>query len=143
MAPPIRRAFTAPRGKIYINEILVGWATSIRGSETITQFPVRELGDIDPKEFGAVDRTVELSIGLVRIPGESLQQQGVWPRGETLDVLNFPPMNLVLYDQLLSKPLYKVEGMAPQTRDFTLDLGTVVMKNASFVAIRLLDEEDA
>lgn len=143
MAEPQRQAFSAPRGKLYINEILVGWVTSVRGSETITQFPVRELGAIDPVEITPVDRSVEFTCGLVRIPGESLQQMGIWPRGETLDVINWPAMSMVLYDQKFDKALYRIEGAKPQTRDFTLDLGTVMMKNASFLALRLFDEQEA
>lgn len=136
-------AISGARVQLLLNGQVVGYATGVSGNETINQAPVEILGDIDAVEHVAVGRTVTLSADFVRIIDSSLQAQGVWPRGGTDDVLDFPEMDAVIFDRLGDKPIYKAVGVVPETRGWTVARGGLMSKNATFRARRLFDEVDS
>lgn len=133
------------RAILLAGNVEVGYATGVSATETINQVPIEALGDAYVKEHELVGVVVSMSADFVRMKLASLQAQGFWPRGETIDLLAFngTPLTWVLYDQVADRPIYKVEGVVAETRSWRLDRGSVLTTNASFRGIRMLDEVDA
>lgn len=119
----------------------IGWATGVNAQETIEYAPIDVLGDIDVKGHEPLRRTVSMSAAFVRIKDESLQVSQAWPRGKTLDVVAWQEMDAILYDQVSGKPIFKIEGVYPQTQSWQIQKGSVVTVNATFYAKRMYDEK--
>jgi hypothetical protein len=134
MAGTTRRAFSAAGVDFRINGKKVGAGQSVRGTITITNQPVGELGNIDLIEHVPTQRLVNFSVGIVRLAGRSLKAQGFWPSGGTLDVLNFAEMVAEIWDRRGGSPIYTFEGVRPASHDFSIDLGGILMENAAFDA---------
>lgn len=138
-----RRAFSSARCRFLMNGVEVGWGTRVSGSEAITNMKVKVLGELDVQDIVPTDRDVSFNVGFVRIVKESLQLQGVWPRGETVDILTWPLMSVELYDRIEDGPIYKIEGARAATRNWNVDQGGILMVDANYDAIRMKDEQEA
>jgi hypothetical protein len=135
------RAFAGARARLYFRGgQLAGWCTGVRGSENIQLQRVDVLGDIDSKEIEPVSRTVTMTADFVRILGNSLQEQGHWPRGGTAEVVNFPPMDCQVFDEIGETPIYSFQGLVCETRNFTVDRQGLMTVNATFQATKVFDE---
>lgn len=135
------RPFSGPRAKIYANgNILVGYATRVSGVETIQLVRDDVLGDIFTKDIEPVGVTVQFTVEKVRLIDESLQALGVWPRGGTIDYINFPELQFSIYDQVGDKAIYTVLGAKPESRNWSVDARGLMSTNATFQAKRLVDE---
>lgn len=143
MAGPNERAISSAGCTFRINNKKVGSGQSARFSEAITNQPRFELGDVDAQEHVPTQRVVSLSVGLVRLKRRSLKAQGINPRGGTFDVLNFPEMVAELWDESEDVPIAKVEGVRFANQDISVDVGGIVMVQATFDARRLFDEFDS
>ncbi len=132
------------RARLYFNgTTLAGWCTGVRISENMQLQRVDVLGNIDSEEIEPVGRQVTMTADFVRILGESLQEQGIWPRGETLDVLNFPEMSAVIYDEVGGDAIFTLEGVVCESRNFQIDRQGLATTNATFQVRRLYDESGA
>lgn len=139
----LQRGVSGARAKVLINNQEVGWATGVDITENIDQLPVEVLGDIDVVEHEPNRRTVTVSVRTLRILKKSLQAMGIWPRGGTADVINFPPMDLMVYDAVGDAPIDRVTGVKANSRQLALDRAGLYSTNASFVARRLYDEQES
>lgn len=136
------KSFGGARAKILVRGIEVGYATGVSGNEMIAQVPVDVLGDAYTKEHELVGITVSMSADFVRMRQESLVQQGLWPSGDTADLLAFndAPMTWDVYDQSTDKIVERIEGVVCESRGWRVDRGSVMMTNASFRGIRMTDD---
>ena len=136
------KSFGGARAKILVNGIEVGYATGVSGNEAIAQVPIEALGDAYVKEHELVGITVSLSADFVRMRQESLIQQGLWPTGDTDDLLAFndTPMTWDVYDQSTDKVVERIDGVVCESRGWRVDRGSVMMVNASFRARRMTDD---
>jgi hypothetical protein len=132
--------FSGARAKLIINGSEIGFATGVSASEQIQLQRVDVLGNIDSKEIVPVSRVVSVQADFVRITNESLNELGIMPRGETVDVLNFPEITLEVYDQISDVPVWRVEGARCESRAWQVQSGSIVTVNASFQARRIFDE---
>lgn len=131
---------SAPRAKLIIDGNEIGYASNISATENIALQRVDVLGDIDSKEIVPVGRSVSVQAGFVRISGESLKDLGMIPRGGTLEVLNFAEITIEVYDQVGDFPVWRIEGCRAESRNWTVQAGSIVSTNASFQARRIYDE---
>jgi|6_EtaG_2_1085325.scaffolds.fasta_scaffold48260_2 hypothetical protein len=137
-------AFSGARARLYFNgNQLAGWCTGVRGTENIQLQRVDVLGDIDSQEIEPVARTVTMTADFVRILGDSLQAQGLWPQGGTPDVVNFPEMSAVIFDEIDQTAVYTLEGVKCESRNFQVDRQGIMTLNATFQARKLHDETGA
>ena len=90
--------FSVARAKLIVNGAEIGFATGVSASENIQLQRVDVLGNIDSQEIVPVNRVVSVQADFVRITNESLNELGIMPRGNTIDVLNFPEITLEVYD---------------------------------------------
>jgi len=136
------RAFSGARAKLFFDTSKeVGWATGVNGQETIQLQRIDVLGNIDSVEIEPIGRSVSVTMDLVRIIGKSLQEMGIWPRGGTAEVIDFPEMSIEVYDSIGDKPIYKIVGAKAETRSWRVDRGGVMSKNVTFQARRMFDEQ--
>lgn len=142
----MEKVFSGARAKLYFNTALgqveAGFATGISVNESHQLQRVNVLGNLDSEEIIPTSRSVDVRCDLVRISGRSLRQLGIWPKGQTVDVLNFPELTIVVYDGVENKIVAQIEGARCETRSFQVQAGAVVSENASFQAKRLKDEAD-
>ena len=138
-----KRAIAGARARLLVNGKEVGWATGVGCQETITVVAVDVLGNVDAEELEPVHRAVTFTADFVRIKKSDLMAMGLWPRGTTPQVVDFPPLTIEVYDGIADAPIYKVEGAKPQSRNWRVDRGGLMTINASFMALRLYDEIDA
>ena len=142
----MEKVFSGARAKLYFNtatgQVEAGFATGISVNENHTLQRVNVLGNLDSEEIIATSRTVDVRCDLVRISGRSLRTLGIWPKGQTVDVLNFPELTIVVYDGVENKIVAQIEGARCETRSFQVQAGAIVSENASFQAKRLKDEAD-
>ena len=118
----------------------IGWCTGVSAQESVEYTPIDVLGEIDVYGHEPIRRTVSMSASFVRIKNESLQQQSVWTKGDTADVVAFAAMEAILFDAVSGVPIFKLEGVYPQTRNWQVQKGSVVTVNATFYARRMTDE---
>jgi len=137
------RAFSGARARLYFEgDVLAGWCTGVRGSENIALQRVDVLGELDSEEIEVVGRTVTMTADFVRIIGSSLQAQGFWPKGARDEVINFPEMVAVIFDEVGGDRVYKLEGVKCESRNFTVDRQGLCTVNATFQAKRMYDETE-
>lgn len=118
----------------------IGWATGVSAQETLEYAPIDVLGEIDVYGHEPVRRTVSMSASFVRIKNDGLVTQGAWVAGDTASVLGFGPMDCVLFDSIGGTPLFKLEGVYPQTRNWQIQKGSVITVNATFYARTMSSE---
>jgi hypothetical protein len=129
------------RARLYFNgTTLAGWCTNVRVNENTQLQRVDVLGDIDSQEIEPIGRTVTMTADFVRILAESLEEMGIWPRGGTAEILNFPEMSATIFDEVSGNAIYSVEGIRAESRNFTFDRGNLAQVNATFQARRVFDE---
>lgn len=133
--------FSGARAKLIVNGTEIGFATGVSASENIQLQRVDVLGNIDSQEIVPVNRVVSVQADFVRITNESLNELGIMPRGNTIDVLNFPEITLEVYDQVGDSPVWRVEGARCESRSWQVQSGSIVTVNASFQARRIFDEQ--
>ena len=96
-----------------------------------------------PKASGRMDRYTATYMSRVRIKRRSLREVGIWPRGETPDVIEFPSFTAVLMDKIDNTPILSIEGVKPETMNFSIDRAGIMMENATFRGLRMFDEIDS
>lgn len=134
--------FSGARAKLIVNGQEIGFATGVSASENIQLQRVDVLGNIDSQEIVPVSRVVSIQADFVRITNKSLNELGIMPRGNTVDVLSFPEITLEVYDQIGDAPVWRVEGARCESRSWQVQSGSIVTVNASFQARRIFDEQD-
>jgi len=141
----VGRSIGGARALALIDGKEVGYATGVSATETITQIPVEALGDAYVKEHEPVAVVVTATLDSVRLSLASLREQGVWPRGDTADLIAFQetPLTLIVFDDIEDRPIWKVEGLVPETLTWRIDRGSLMTTNATFRGRRMFDEYDA
>ena len=134
------KAISVAAAVLFLGDKEVGWCTGVSAQETVEYAPIDVLGDIDVYGHEPIRRTVSMSASFVRIKNESLKEQSVWAKGETADVISFAAMEAILIDTTDGTPIFKLEGVYPQTRNWQVQKGSVVTVNATFYAKRMTDE---
>jgi len=139
------RAFAGARAIVFAEtatgKMELGWAQGINGQENISLQRVDVLGDIDSVEIEAVGRTVSFTVDYIRILDKSLAELGMWPRGGTSVVLDFPELHFEIYDHVDDVVRWKIEGAKPESRSWRVDRSGVMTNNATFQARKLYDEK--
>ena len=135
------RGISGARAELYFDGTkLAGWATGVSATENIQNQRIDVLGNIDTEEIEPVGRSVTMTADFVRILGTSLQEMGIWPKGGTADVVNFPPMDAILFDAVGTTPIYKVKGLKAENKSWRVDRTGVMTVNATFQGIKMNDE---
>jgi hypothetical protein len=136
------RAISGSRAKLFLGDTEVGFAVNVSGTETQMLQRIDAMGDAYSKEIVAVRRVASFTAAHVRIKNGSLKALGAMARGSTTNILNFPPLTALLYDDLLDEPIEKITGCVAEQRSWSVDAAGIVNENVSFQAIRMKDEDE-
>jgi hypothetical protein len=145
---PLFRPLSSPRCLLYFGKHPIALATGFQVREAITQFPVEVLGDVYVKSHETVAIRVSGSFDTMHVlsrPLSGLTDDAgpLWPRGETLEVIQYEPLTVTLVDALTGKYVLRLNSMMPESRTWTVAAGSVLMENGSFVAISVSEHKDA
>jgi hypothetical protein len=136
----VARVFSGARARLFFGDTLMGFCTGISGSVNTQLVRIDVLGNIDSEEIERVGRTVSFTADFVRLLGKSLQEHGIFPRGDTAYAINFPPLTAVVYDHVGDSVVYRIEGVVGENVSWRVDRSGVMTENATFQAIKLVDE---
>ena len=142
------RIITGARARFSINGKKIGYATNVAGSEEIEYQPVEVLDNIEVEEFVPTAYRVTFTASLVRIVGETLKSEGLFPKSGSspedhlTNILLQGDMVCTLEDSKTSKILMTLEQVKIQSRNFTINARGIVGKDVTFVATRMRDESE-
>ena len=136
------RSISGRRAKIFVNDTEVGFCTGISATETQGLTRVDACGDSYSKEITVNGRATAGTVNFVRIFKGSAKALGFMARGDTVSILNFPPVNLVIFDTIEDTPLETITGAVFENRSWQLDAAGVITSQAGFQAIKMLDEDE-
>lgn len=138
------RTFAGARAKIFAEgakgKVQVGFATGVSGQENIQLQRIDVLGDIDSTEIEPVGRTVSFSCDYVRMLDNSLQEQGIFPRGGTEVVITFEELTFEVFDEISDIARWTIEGAKSESRSWRVDRSGVMTGSVNYQARRLHDE---
>jgi hypothetical protein len=116
----------------------IGWATGVNVSENIQTQRVDVIGEIDSQEIIPVRRTATISVDAIRISKQALEDNGVWQKGSTSDILNAGSISMSVIDETNGDTLLTLEGCRPTTRNFRVDSSSLFSENLSFEVRRVV-----
>lgn len=134
-----KRAASGANYFLDVDGVTVGWATGANFQQTVQHAPISVLGNIDVEEHAPTQRTASLSIANVHIEKYTLADMGLWPRGETADVVNFPAKTVALKNTDTGEVEYALRGVRAQSQNLSLQKGGILTGSATFYVIKLDD----
>ena len=145
--PEKGRVFTGARARLMVHGKKIGYATNVAGSEEIQYDPIEVLDNIQVEEFVPVAYRVTLTASKVRIVGESLKTQGLFPPIGTspeehlTNILLSGDMSAVIEDSKSpGASIAKYEQVKIASQNYTVNARGVVGEDVTFVAVRSSDE---
>jgi len=126
--------------RLFLGDTEVGYGVSSGGSETQMLQRVDVLGDMYSKEVVPTRRAASMTLSIVRIREGSIKALGGMARGNTVEILNFPPLTIVVYDPISEKAIETLTGAVCEQRTWNTDAVGLFSENVSFQGIRLKDE---
>lgn len=107
-----------------------------------TQFmPERELGSLSDVGHAPVRRTVRGTFDQFVIRNNSVMAQGLVQRTDSA-VLTASSSNFELYDRINQRTAMMVYGFRVESENYSVQDGSIMMSNGTFVAIALTDETE-
>ena len=128
------------RARLKVNGAIVGFAGGVSGSESVDLEPVDVLGLLEVKEFVPVAYRCTLSAQIFRVVGNSLKQQGIFPKEN--DILTSGDLTVTVEDRLTGRTVAQFEEVKCQEHSFDITARGIVSENTNFCCIRLKDEAD-
>lgn len=139
--------FAGARAKIFATTATgrqqVGFATGVSGQENIMLQRIDVLGDIDSTEITPVGRTVSFSCDYVRMLKNSIQEQGMFARGDTEAVITFDELTFEIEDDISGEVVWTIVGAKSESRSWRVDRSGVMTSSVSYQARKLFDEKGA
>ena len=140
---------TGARAKFSINGLMLGYTTSIRLNEELTQEPVKVLGQLEAIENVETAYNVSFTATGVRVRNKTLKSLGISPlAGSTpeallANVLNHAEMTAIIEDKKTGTIIYQIERVKVATISLNIPAQGVATLDMTFTAIKLKDEGDA
>lgn len=127
---------------IYLGDNEVGAGVASSGSEVQMLDRVDVLGNIYTKEIVPVRRQASWSLSLVRFRDGSIKDIGGMAVGDSVEILNFPPLTLVALDKVTDDPVETLTGAVCEQRSWSIDASGIFSESVSFQGIRMLAGEE-
>lgn len=143
------RVFSGARARFVWNNLPIGFAAGINGSEDIQYEEVAVLDNLAVMEYVPVGyrvsfsaqifRTVALALGVSTFdkPG-SLQEQQVFPRFD--QILRLEGVSAMIQDSITGKSIALIKQIKAASYNWSVNARGIVSQNVTFNAIRMLDE---
>lgn len=130
--------FSGARAIVKMNQVQVGFAGGVSGSESIEYEPIDVLDLLEVKEFVPVAYRCTLSAQIFRVIGESLKAAGVFP---TVDnIITADDLTLAIEDKVTRETMAQFERCKISEVSWDVTARGIVSQNVTFVTIRVKDE---
>ena len=101
----------------------------------------REVLDLlEVREHVPVAYRTSLTAQIFRVFGDSLKNQGIFPKTE--DILTLNALTATVEDKLNSQSMAQFAGVRTSGHTFDVTARGIVSENVSFVAIKVIDESE-
>lgn len=137
---PFSHTFSGARARAAVNGRIVGFAAGVSGSESVDYEPVDVLDLLEIREFVPTAYRATLSMQIFRIIGESLKQQGIFPKSDDLSILTSGDLTVTVEDKLTNSTAYQFEQCRAAENSWDISARGLVSQNLSMVCIRVKDE---
>lgn len=144
----VGRILTGARAIIKARGVAIGYAVNFTAREDLAHQPANFIGNIRTTENVATRYTVSGSMSMVRIVGETVKSQGLFPKSgnssleHLQNVLAQELLTFVVEDQKTNQPVGQVEGVSLTTNGLSIDGDSISGNDVDFVAIVLRDESE-
>lgn len=134
------RAFSGPRAQLWVTgasgRVLVGWGTGCSGTVSVQQMRIDVLNNPASEEIEPVGYTVSGTFDRVRIVDVSLLDLGIDPtQGDTINFVNFPALNIDIYDEVGDQPIERIYGARMSQRSWSVQARGIMSEQVSFEAL--------
>ena len=136
----VPQVFSGARARFKFDDVTVGYASGVSGEETIDYEPVEVLDLLEVREHVPVAYRTTLSAQIFRVFGDSLKNQGIFPR--TQDIITLNAMSAAIEDKINSDTLALFTGVRTSGHTFDVTARGIVSENVTFVAIKVQDESE-
>lgn len=134
------QAFAGVAINIYIGSKLIAYATGVSISEEHNNVYNEVLGLYDPVEIIGTGRRISIACRLVRAFNKSLTKDGVWPKGNNADFIQWGSTRFEVYNIIERKVMFVATGVKPGRLSWSIEKNTLSASNATFLATSLYDE---
>ena len=140
----VSAVMTGVRAIFSLDEIPIGYAQNLEGSEEITYEPIDVLNNIFVQEHAPVGYRISLSAGFFRVPNASLKATGLFPKiaNNVSTFLATVPMIVNVQDEVSNSIIAQIEGVKAQSKSFQVQARSTMGENVSFVGILMRDESE-
>ena len=144
--PGRRRAFSSPRAWLFIGSQKIGWATGFRMRPSVNATDIRVFGSIYRERAEPVDASGSGSFDYIHMLWAPLAgfKEGtyqLWANQlmTTLQWIDYEPPPITLIDMVTKKEVCTIQGMFPESEDFSLSQGGLMQKNCNFTFNRAFE----
>ncbi len=136
------QVFSGPRARFRLQGVTIAYAGGVSGEETIDYEAVDVLDLITVKEHVPVAYRATLSAQIFRIVGNSLKNQGVFPKPDK--IITAEALTAAIEDaELTGKTMALFTGVRTASHTFDVAARGLVTENVNFVAIKITDESES
>jgi hypothetical protein len=138
----VPQVFSGPRARFKLAGVTVAYAGGVSGEETIDYEAVDVLDLITVKEHVPVAYRATLNAQIFRIIGNSLKNQGVFPKPS--EIITAEALTAAIEDaELTGSTMALFTGVRTAAHTFDITARGLVSENVNFVAIKLADESES
>ena len=129
--------------RVFLGDTEVGFGVAAGGNEMQMLQRIDALGDIHSKEPPIPTRRApSMTLSTVRIRKGSIKALGGMARGNTVEILSFPALTLVVYDQVTDEAIETLTGAVCEQRSWNVDAAGIFSENVSFQGVKMKDEDE-
>lgn len=136
----VPQVFSGARARFKFDDVTVGYASGVSGEETIDYEAIEVLDLLEVREHVPVAYRTSLTAQIFRVFGDSLKNQGIFPRTE--DIITLNALTAAVEDTVNSNSMALFAGVRTSGHTFDVTSRGIVSENVSFVAIKVMDESE-
>lgn len=133
------QVFVGARGRFKVNGEKVAFAGGVSGEESIDHEAIDVLDLLEVLEYVEVAYRASLNANIFRVIGQSLKNLGIFP--VQANILTSGVLECAIEDTITNSTAYLFQGCKAGNKSFDMSARGVVTENLSFVAIRVMGEE--
>ena len=132
---------TGARVVFRVNGTKIAFAQALNYSVAHAHQPVDVLDQLDPVEYAETGYTVNFTVNMFRVAGQSAIALGLRPKLQ--DILTQPELTAELVDRVNGATLMLIERVKCTQEDMNIDARALGQVTLSFVGIKQSDEAGA
>lgn len=125
---------------VRMNGVIVAYATGISSDISVNAVQVKVLGSVITQQIVHTGIDVSFTVETFRLAQNSAMVQGLFPRGSTDSVLNFPYLDFEIVEFANGAPIARYLKSKPTRMSNPFSRDSVMGQNLTFVACTYGDE---